>query len=253
MYLLAACMGAAVLIGVWQYMGREDGRQMDKNSIRIGVLLYRGDDTFIGTLRSGLEDKAKEYEQETGIKVKLDIMDAKGSQNTQNSQVERLISLGCDALCINSVDRSSASIIIDKAMDAGTPVVFFNREPVEEDMNRWEKLYYVGADAKESAVLQGDILVDAYNQDTRTLDANCLKEPRCNNSLANGSSVTRLSIRDSSFSSTLSYKETNPLTISKVCNPSGIIVIKISGISVLSFIGRPLFNSCINNSVPLTD
>ena len=57
-------------------------------------------------------------------------------------------------------------------MDAGTPVVFFNREPVEEDMNRWEKLYYVGADAKESAVLQGDILVDAYNQDTRTLDAN---------------------------------------------------------------------------------
>ena len=172
MYLLAACMGAAVLIGVWQYMGRENGRQMDKNSIRIGVLLYRGDDTFIGTLRSGLEDRAKEYEQETGIKVKLDIMDAKGSQNTQNSQVERLISLGCDALCINSVDRSSASIIIDKAMDAGTPVVFFNREPVEEDMNRWEKLYYVGADAKESAVLQGDILVDAYNQDTRTLDAN---------------------------------------------------------------------------------
>ena len=172
MYLLAACMGAAVLIGVWQYMGREDGRKADKNSVRIGVLLYRGDDTFIGTLRTGLEDKAKEYEQETGIKVKLDIMDAKGSQNTQNSQVERLISLGCDALCINSVDRSSASIIIDKAMDAGTPVVFFNREPVEEDMNRWEKLYYVGADAKESAVLQGDILVDAYNQDTRTLDAN---------------------------------------------------------------------------------
>ena len=33
-------------------------------------------------------------------------------------------------------------------------------------------LDYVGADAKESAVLQGDILVDAYNQDTRTLDAN---------------------------------------------------------------------------------
>ena len=172
MYLLAACMGAAVLIGAWQYGAREDGRKADKNSIRIGVLLYRGDDTFIGTLRTGLEDKAKEYEQETGIKVKLDIMDAKGSQNTQNSQVERLISLGCDALCINSVDRSSASIIIDKAMDAGTPVEFFNREPVEEDMNRWEKLYYVGADAKESAVLEGQILVDAYRKNPSTLDRN---------------------------------------------------------------------------------
>ena len=147
--------GGAVLIGAWQYRAREDGRKADKNSIRIGVLLYRGTTPSSVPCAPALEDKAKEYEQETGIKVKLDIMDAKGNQNTQNSQVERLISLGCDALCINSVDRSSASIIIDKAMDAGTPVVFFNREPVEEDMNRWEKLYYVGADAKESAVLQG--------------------------------------------------------------------------------------------------
>ena len=74
--------------------------------MRVGVLLYRGDDTFISTLRTALEKQAKEYEQGTGIKVTLDIMDAKSSQNTQNSQVERLISLGCDALCVNIVDRS---------------------------------------------------------------------------------------------------------------------------------------------------
>ena len=73
---------------------------------------------------------------------------------------------------VNIVDRSAASIISDKAMAAGIPVVFFNREPVEEDMNRWEKLYYVGADAKESAVLQGQILVDAYRKNPETLDIN---------------------------------------------------------------------------------
>ena len=143
-----------------------------KTSIRIGVALYRGDDTFISTVRAALEERAKAYEQETGIKVVMDIVDAKLNQNTQNSQVERFISLGYDALCVNIVDRSAASIIIDKAMDAGIPVVFFNREPVEEDMNRWEKLYYVGADAKESAVLQGNILVEAYRDDPRTLDLN---------------------------------------------------------------------------------
>ena len=102
----------------------------------------------------------------------MDIVDAKLNQNTQNSQVERFISLGYDALCVNIVDRSAASIIIDRAMDAGIPVVFFNREPVEEDMNRWEKLYYIGADAKESAVLQGNILVDAYKKDPSCLDRN---------------------------------------------------------------------------------
>lgn len=144
----------------------------EKTSIRIGVSLYRGDDTFINNLRLVMEEKAKEYEQENGIKVTLDIQDAKGSQNTQNNQVERFISLGCDAICVNPVDRTDASVMIDRAMTAGVPVVFFNRQPVEEDMNRWERLYYVGADAKESAVLQGNILVDAYRENPGSIDLN---------------------------------------------------------------------------------
>lgn len=143
-----------------------------KNSVRIGVSLYRGDDTFINNIRGELEAKAKEYEQETGIKVTLDIQDAKGSQNTQNNQVERFISLGCDVLCINPVDRTDASVMIDKAMTAGVPVVFFNRQPVEEDMDRWDQLYYVGVDAKETAILQGGIIVDLYREDPGSIDLN---------------------------------------------------------------------------------
>lgn len=149
---------------------RENSKE--KTSIRIGVSLYRGDDTFINNLRLVLEEKAKEYEQENGIKVVLDIQDAKGSQNTQNNQVERFISLGCDAICVNPVDRTDASMMIDKAMTAGVPLIFFNRQPVEEDMNRWERLYYVGADARESAVLQGNIIVDAYRENPGSIDLN---------------------------------------------------------------------------------
>lgn len=143
-----------------------------KNAIRIGVSLYRADDTFIGNIRSELEKKAKAYEQETGIKVTLDIQDAKGNQYTQNKQVERFISLGCDALCVNPVDRTTSSGIIDPAMAADVPVVFFNRQPVEEDMDRWDKLYYVGADAKESAVLEAEIVADQYEKDPASLDRN---------------------------------------------------------------------------------
>ena len=98
--------------------------------------------------------------------------DAKRNQLTQNSQAERMIDLGCDVLCVNMVDRSAASGVIDQAMESDIPIVFFNREPVAEDMNRWEKLYYVGADAKESAVLEGQILVDAYQKNPSTLDRN---------------------------------------------------------------------------------
>lgn len=168
--------GAAVLVlaacgGLFVYGNGENGEK-PRTSMRIGVLLYRGDDTFISTLRGAIEEQAKSYELQSGIKVTLDIMDAKGSQLTQDSQADRLISLDCDALCVNMVDRSAASGVIDKAMEAGIPIVFFNREPVEEDMNRWDKLYYVGADPRESAVLQGQILVDAYRENPRILDEN---------------------------------------------------------------------------------
>lgn len=163
---------AAVLLGLVLTGCSDHEKDQEKTSMRIGVSLYRGDDTFINNLRMVLEESAKEYEQETGIKVMLDIQDAKGSQNTQNNQVERFISLGCDVLCINPVDRTDASMMIDRAMTAGVPVVFFNRQPVEEDMNRWDKLYYVGADAKESAVLQGSILVDLYRENPSGIDLN---------------------------------------------------------------------------------
>lgn len=161
-----------IVLGVLFYQGKKENEKEEKKSIRVGVTLYRGDDSFINTIRGNLEEQAKAYEKETGVKVVMEIVDAKGNQNTQNSQVERFISLGYDAICVNIVDRSMASNIISKAMDANLPVVFFNREPVEEDMRRWEKLYYVGENAKESAVLQGNILVEAYKKDPSSLDLN---------------------------------------------------------------------------------
>ena len=168
----AAAAAAILLIGLGTAGCGGEEQEPEKTSLRIGVSLYRGDDTFINNIRQELEACAKEYEQETGTKVRLDIQDAKGSQYTQNDQAERFISLECDALCINLVDRTAATNIIDRAMEGNVPVVFFNRQPVEEDMNRWNELYYVAAGARESAVLQGRIVADRYRRDPDSLDLN---------------------------------------------------------------------------------
>ena len=170
--MLFSMIAVIVIICLFIVAGNGAKKEAASKEIRVGLLLYRGDDTFISTLRSYIEEKAKEYERKEGIKVTLDILDAKSNQNTQNNQVDRMLELGCDALCVNIVDRFAASVVIDKAMAADVPVIFFNREPVEEDMNRWEKLYYVGADAKDSAVFEGRILVDAYKKDSSSLDRN---------------------------------------------------------------------------------
>lgn len=171
-YAFMAAAATAVMLAVVVLLTGGRGREAkeEKQTLRIGITLYRGDDSFINNLCGKMEEKAKAYEKESGVKVILDVVDGKGSQNTQNSQVDRFVSLGVDVICVNMVDRSAASYIIDRAMEADIPVVFFNREPVEEDMNRWEKLYYVGESAKESAVLQGNILVEAYQKDPASLD-----------------------------------------------------------------------------------
>ena len=129
---------ALLAAGTLLLNGCSAAKPAEKRAARIGVTLYRGEDAFDQrTSVPAWRKKAKEYEQQTGIKVNLEIMDPKGNENTQNSQVDRFLSLEYDAICVNMVDRSAASYVINKAMDAGTPVVFFNREPVEEDMKRW--------------------------------------------------------------------------------------------------------------------
>ena len=62
--MVLALLAAGTLLFKWMQRGKT-GR---KKSIRIGVTLYRGDDAFINNIRSSLEEKAKEYEQQTGIK-----------------------------------------------------------------------------------------------------------------------------------------------------------------------------------------
>lgn len=168
---LVGIMMMVVIIAVLIFNKNEEGTT-DKKNIRIGVSLYRFNDTFISSIKKEMENYVKYYEKGNGIKLNLEIVDADGSQFTQNKQVDRFISLNYDVICINPVERADASVIIDKALAADIPVVFFNREPVEDDMKRSDKFCYVGADAKESAVLEGEILVNAYKEDKSILDLN---------------------------------------------------------------------------------
>ena len=144
---------AAVLALLGSGCGRAQNK--GKSAVRIGVALYRSDDTFINNLRRELEQYAKEYEKESGRKIVLDIQAAKGNQSVQNRQVDRFVSLDCDVVCVNPVDRMAVSSIIDKAMAANVPLVFFNRQPSTEDMNRWDRLCYIGVDARRRRCCRG--------------------------------------------------------------------------------------------------
>lgn len=134
-----------------------------QQAIYIGMTYYDQSDIFLNELLDCFKEEIREMETEDK-KVNVTIQGAGGSQKTQNDQVKELIDGGCNVLCVNLVDRTDPSEIIDLARDYDIPLIFFNREPVAEDMQQWDNLYYVGADAKESGTMQGEIAADVIKK-----------------------------------------------------------------------------------------
>lgn len=132
------------------------GVLVEAASIHIGCAIYKFDDTFMTGVRNAISAAAKEKG------VKIDIVDSQNAQPTQNDKVDLFITKKMNALAINPVDRTAAGVIIEKAKKANIPVVFFNREPLPEDMKKWDKVYYVGAMAAESGTMSGQLLVDYW-------------------------------------------------------------------------------------------
>ena len=152
--------------------GSDDGAQKEIKKLKIGISVYDQYDTFVSEIVSYLQEYAKEKEKDWGLSITLDVENANGSQMVQNDQMDGFIRDNVDIACINLVDRTDASTIIEKAQANDVPVIFFNRELVEEDLERWSRLYYVGVDAFESGKMQGEILVEECKKSFSKIDKN---------------------------------------------------------------------------------
>ena len=157
---LCALLCVGLLAGC-QSAGGGDG----KKSVALGVAIYKFDDTFMTGTRNALKAAAD------ADGVKTDIVDSQNNQPMQNDQIDAFLTKGMDALCVNPVDRTAAGPIITKAKNANVPVVFFNREPEEADMQSYDKVYYVGAKAEESGTMSAEIILD-YFEKNPTADKN---------------------------------------------------------------------------------
>lgn len=129
------------------------------NQIYVGVACYDLSDVFISELIQCLKEEVGRQRENDDVMVT--VRDAAGSQKTQNDQIKEMIDEGCNILCVNLADRTDPSEIIECAKEKDIPIIFFNREPVAEDLMRWDKLYYVGAKGRQSGEMQGELAVEA--------------------------------------------------------------------------------------------
>ncbi len=152
------CMAAVTAAGC------KNSEEDTVKNIKIGVTLYDQYDTFLSEMMTEFTEYAADKEEDTGVAINVEILDASQSQLTQNEQVKSLIDKGCDVVCVNLVDRTEPTTITDFAENHDVPIIFFNRELVAEDLERWKELYYVGADASESGTLEGELAADAFKE-----------------------------------------------------------------------------------------
>lgn len=148
-----AVLAAAGLLAASLGLTAETTRADD---ILIGACIYKFDDTFMTGVRNAMNAAA----QKDG--VALEIMDSQNRQPTQNDQVDTFITKGVNALIVNPVDRTAAGPLVQKAKNAGIPIVFINREPAADIMRGYDKTWYVGAKAEESGTISGLLIADWF-------------------------------------------------------------------------------------------
>lgn len=145
-------------------------REVEKEHVKVDVLLYRFDDAYISLVRQAFEEIQKKNEG----KVEFIFYDGKDDQLVQNETIDELLGKGdSDLIFLNLVDTRSTKEVINKIKEKNIPVVLFNREPVDIDaIASYNKSYFVGTDAREAGNLQGKILIDTWNKDKEIIDKN---------------------------------------------------------------------------------
>jgi ribose transport system substrate-binding protein/inositol transport system substrate-binding protein len=136
----------------------------------IGVSMANSD-TFLTVLRKGIEKSAADASQPVQIEI------ADDDVQKQLSQIQNFIASKVDAIIVNAVDTSATAPMTKLANDAGIPIVYVNRQPIDVDA-LGDKGAFVASNEADSGTLEtkevcrllggkGDILVmqgDLANQ-----------------------------------------------------------------------------------------
>ena len=121
----------------------------------IAIFWYTFGDTYLSSVRSAMNEAL------TAAGLEYHDYDANGSQTTQTEQIQTAITKGAAVLVVNIVDASSddaTQAIIDMAVAAELPLVFFNRSVSEALVSAYDKAAYVGTDYTMAGHMEGKMI-----------------------------------------------------------------------------------------------
>ena len=124
---------------------------------RADAFWYSFADTFLASVRA---DMTAEFAR-AGVSVMHH--DANNSQPTLVEQIRTAVIRGTDVLIVNIVTTGSedaAMTIVNIARDANVPLLWFNREVSDAVVNSFPNSVFVGTDADEAGVMQGQAIAN---------------------------------------------------------------------------------------------
>ena len=114
----------------------------------IGVSMALFDDNFLTVLRNGMQEYASTLDG-----VSLQIEDAQDDVGKQLNQIQNFVASGVDAIIVNPVDTDATVAMSQAAEQAGIPLVYVNREPINVD-DLPDNQAFVASDERESGTLE---------------------------------------------------------------------------------------------------
>ena len=132
-------------------------RQRD-DTFRVDVFWYTFADTFLASVRNSM------LEQQAGMtNLRITHHDCAENQALQLQMIQTAITQGTNLLIVNIVTTGSedtAMNIVNQARNAGIPIIFFNREVSDAVIRSYANAAFVGTDADEAGVMQGEAIAN---------------------------------------------------------------------------------------------
>jgi methyl-galactoside transport system substrate-binding protein len=136
---------------------------------RVALFAKDLNDDYLVFLRKNFEDIQKNNEG----KVIFTFYDAKFNKSIQTSDINNQLNQGIDLILLDIVDINDLGEVLSKIAQYNVPVIVFNREPRTMDVIKsYKKALLVGTDSKQAGILQGKMIVDAWNSHKEFIDKN---------------------------------------------------------------------------------
>lgn len=135
--------------------------------INATVIWRAFDDQFQSGFRIIMEEEVQNI---SGIT--LDMQDGENDVSKFTNKLEVALTKGTNIVALCAPDRESTAELMAKCDADGVPAVFFNMEPMEETMQAYDNIYYVGAPAEESGTMCAQALINYWNENTEIADKN---------------------------------------------------------------------------------